>query len=304
MKKLLFIVSLAFSPVLAFSQYYWEVGGQLGVSNYLGEMGGEEETRKDFVADIKMNQTRWSGGGFVRYKAGQSISVKGGINYIRIQGADSLSQNPGRVGRNLSFRNDIFELTATAQYFFYEINDLGHTYRYRNDFRVYGFAGLTGFYHNPKTNFNGEWVALQPLRTEGQIEPYSKIGLGIPMGVGLYFTVEKRHRIGWELNWTKTFTDYLDDVSTTYAPIADPYVADIANRNDELTYSPSSDLPHPANYTEGSKRGDPTHKDNYMYTTVSYSYVLRGKSSFYRSRYSNHIFKGKKYKKRKKRAKF
>lgn len=300
MKKLFFILSLACAPSLAFSQYYWEIGGQVGASNYLGEMGGEEETRKDFVADLKFNQTRYAVGGFARYKAGQSISVKAGLNYIRIQGADSLSSNPGRVTRNLSFRNDIFELTATAQYFFYEINDLGRTYRYRNDFRIYGFAGITGFYHNPKTNFNGQWTALQPLKTEGQVEPYSKLGVGIPMGVGLYFTIEKRHRIGWELNWTKTFTDYLDDVSTTYAEHSDPVVADIANRTDELSNPPA----HPDNYIPGSKRGDPTHKDNYMYSTLSYSYVLRGKSSFYKSRYSSSVFKGKKYKKRKKRAKF
>lgn len=302
MKKLFFILSLAASPLFAFSQYYWELGGNLGAANYLGEMGGEEETRKDFVSDLKFNQTRFDIGAFARYKAGQSISIKGSLNYFRIAGADSLSSNPGRSSRNLSFRNDIIEASITGQYFFYEINDLGHTYRYRNDFRTYAFAGVSGFYHNPKTQYQGAWVPLQPLKTEGQFTPYSKFGVGIPMGVGLYFTIEKKYRIGWELSWTKTFTDYLDDVSTVYADPATltPEAAELANRTDELTHP----LANPANFEAGNKRGDPTHNDSYMYSSVSVSYVIRGKSNFYRSHYSSHIFHGKKYKKRKKRAKF
>lgn len=302
MKKVLFILSLALLPGFAFAQYRLDVGLHLGASNYLGEMGGEEETRQDFLSDLKFSQTKFAGGAFIRQKVGQSFSIKGGLNYIRIAGADSLSTNPGRAGRNLHFKNNIIELSAEAQYFFFEINDLGRTYRYRNDFRAYGFAGVAGFYHNPKSQYNGGWVALQPLKTEGQIVPYKRLGLSIPMGVGVYFTIEKRYRIGWEVGWRKTFTDYLDDVSTVYADPStlDPIAAEVANRTDELSNPPV----HPNNFEAGNKRGDPTHKDNYMYASITGSYVIRGKSSFYRSRYSNHIFKGKKYKKRKKRAKF
>ncbi len=57
------------------------------------------------------------------------------------------------------------------------------------------------------------------------------------------------------------------------------------------------------NYTPGSKRGDPSHNDSYMTTSIYYSYVLRGKSSFYKSKYGS-VFKRSKYKKRKIRAKF
>lgn len=298
MKRVLFILCLGIIPTFAFSQYMWDFGTQLGAANYLGEIGGEQETRKDFVADLKFSQTRFAGGGFARYRVAQTVSIKTGLTYLRISGADSLSTNPGRAGRNLHFRNDMFELSLEGQYFFYEINDLGGTYRYRNDFRAYGFAGVAGFYHNPKTQYNGAWIPLQPLSTEGI--PYKKLGMSIPMGVGVYFTIEKKYRLGWELGWRKTFTDYLDDVSTTYSGNVTGIAADVANRNDELAKSPTN----PDNYTPGNKRGDPTHKDAYMTSTISASYVLRGKSSFYRSKYSSHIFKGKKYKKRKKRAKF
>lgn len=304
MRKIIYLSLLIALPFFANAQYRWDFGGSLGASNYLGEMGGEENTRKDFIADLKFEKTRFAAGAFARNKINRNISVKGALNYCRISGDDALSTNPGRNGRNLSFRNDIFELAVEGQYFFYEINDLGHTYRYRNDFRIYGFLGVAGFFHNPKANLNGEWIALQPLKTEAV--DYSRLGFAIPSGIGLYFTIEKKYRIGWELGWRKTFTDYLDDVSTVYAdPSQIPTVTGVilANRTDPNLWQTSSEIPHPNNYKPGSKRGDPTHKDAYFFSMINGSYVIRGRSKFYRSKYS-HIFKGKKYKKRKIRAKF
>ena len=69
-------------------------------------------------------------------------------------------------------------------------------------------------------------------------------------------------------------------------------------------YDPNVDnIPKAENYLTGQKRGDPTHNDSYMFTTVSYSYAIRGKSNFGKARYGSY-FKGKKYKKRTIRAKF
>jgi len=305
MRKIFYLTLILLLPSLSFSQYRWDYGLALGAANYLGEMGGEEATRKDFIADLKFEKTKFAAGAFARCKVHRSISVKGGLNYCRIGGDDALSTNPGRRGRNLSFRNDIFELSVEGQYFFYEINDLGRTYRYKDNFRLYGFAGVSGFFSNPKAQYNGQWVALQPLMTEGV--SYSRVGIAIPSGLGMYFTINKKYRIGWEIGWRKTFTDYLDDVSTVYAdPSQIPTVMgiELANRTDQNSFvNGNTDVPHPNNYAPGSKRGDPTHKDSYMFTTVNASYVIRGRSSFYRSKYS-HIFKGNKYKKRKIRAKF
>jgi len=303
MKKLLFTLTIIAIPLLGMAQYNWDFGIHIGPSNYLGEMGGKHDTRKDFVADMKLNKTQFATGGFARYKFNSFLSAQVGVNWIRIEGADNASTNPGRVGRNLSFQNDIEELSLTAQLFFYEMPDLGHTYRYRNDFKMYAFGGVAGFHHDPKTYYQGTWTKLQPLETEGK--HYSTFQGGIPLGLGFLFTINKRHRIGWEFNWRITFTDYLDDVSGTYAKIDDPYVAAIANRHNELNGNVPADQHVPAanNYTPGSKRGDPTHNDTYMSTTLYYSYVLRGKSTLYKSKYGS-IFKKNKSKKRKIRAKF
>lgn len=309
MRKVLFFIIISCTlPVIGFSQYNWDFGAHVGASNYLGEMGGKAGTRRNFISDIKLSKTQFAVGGFARYKFTPLISAKVGLNWNRISGADKASTNPGRVGRNLSFRNDLIDLELQAQVFFYEIPDLGHTYRYRNDFKMYAFAGVAGVYNNPKTLYNGKWVALRPLQTEGK--KYKPVALAIPLGIGLLFTLNKRHRIGWEFNWRTTFTDYLDDVSTVYADPATLTSAEaqaLANRRDEL--GDMEGIPASNNYGydyakgEGMKRGDPSHNDSYLTTSVYYSYVLRGKSSFYKSKYGS-IFKHKKYKKRKIRAKF
>lgn len=304
MKKiflLLFVTIITFS---AKAQWLWDYGINVGVSNYLGDIGGKEKTRRDFVADMKLAKTRWNVGGFARYKVHQKVSLKLGAEYLRIEGDDKLSTNPARNARNLNFRNDMVTLELTGQVFFYEDNDLGNTYRYKNGFRAYFFAGVGGYYSNPKANKNGEWVKLRPLHTEGKT--YSPVGFSIPAGVGFYFTIHKKHRIGYELNYRTTFTDYLDDISGNYPD--DPNMSgdpSLSLRTPELGVPITKDNAGLYNsHTWGQKRGDKSHKDAFMTMSLSYSYVLRGKSSFYRGRYGHFFSHKKRGKVRKIRAKF
>jgi hypothetical protein len=247
-------------------------------------------------------QTRLTAGMFSRYKLKHTVYVKSSLCWNRISGADYLSSNPGRKGRNLSFRNDIFEASVAGQYVFYEINNLGKIYRNHNNLKVYVLAGAAVFYHNPKTHYNGEWVALQPLRTEGQgknaLKPYGRIQGAVPAGAGFFYTHKKKYRIGWEINWRTTFTDYLDDVSTTYphpSALSSPLAAALSNRNDELDYSSDASLPPSENYSAGSKRGDPRHNDSYLSASIHASYVIRGKSIYIKEKLKNPYFKKKKY---------
>ncbi|MGZ3932923.1 MAG: DUF6089 family protein, partial [Bacteroidia bacterium] len=280
-------------------------GFAAGVSNYLGDIGGLEKPRRDFVADLRLAKTRWNFGGFVRYKWRPKISLKLALDYLRIEGDDKLSTNPGRMYRNLNFRNDMFDLALTGEFFFYTNPDLGNTYRYKNSFRAYIFGGVGGFYSNPKADYNGEWIKLRPLQTEGVA--YKPIGINIPVGVGFYFTFNKKHRIGYEFNWRTTFTDYLDDISGNYPSKApsDPTAAALSLRTPELGSQAAKDNPG-AYYSHGwgQKRGDKTHNDSYITMSLSYSYVIRGKSSFYRNRYGGFFGKKGKSKSRKIRAKF
>ncbi|HTL80542.1 MAG TPA: DUF6089 family protein [Bacteroidia bacterium] len=322
MRKLLLFALLIAAPVMVNAQYYWDYGGGIGAANYLGDIGGKELTRRDFVPDMKLQETRLTASAFARYKLSQMFSLKGSLVYSNIRGYDSLTTNPPRHYRNLSFSNNIWEVNAQCQWFFYEVNDLGHTYRYKDNFRAYVGLGLGGALHNPKAQLSigpGQpWTKLRPLMTENH--KYSKVTFVIPASAGFYFTINKHQRIGWEFCWRTTFTDYLDDVSTIYADPStlQPAALPFADRTDHVaanTWGANNNSPGFGNnfgygtYTDTdgnihfNKRGDPTHNDSYMTTTVEYSYVFRGKSSLYRSHYSS-MFKGKKYKHRKVRAKF
>lgn len=302
MKLKLLTLSILISTALS-AQYKWDFGPSLGASNYLGEMGGKEKTRRNFVSDMKMAETRLDLGGFARYKIDRRFSVKAELSYLRIKGDDALSSNTGRHARNLNFRNDIFELAVTPQITYYENNDLGSSYKFRLGFKAYAFVGVGVFHHNPKAYYKGDWIPLQPLHTEGV--NYSLWQFNVPVGTGFYFTMKKKHRIGFEYNWRICFTDYLDDVSTKYidpSKLGSAQAIALANRTGELGNSIPGDVK--GFFKPGAKRGDPSHKDTYMTMCLNYSYVIRGKSNFYRSRYGSFFFKKTRRKVRKIRAKF
>ncbi len=286
------------------SQYAWDFGIHLGGSNYLGEMGGKDQPRRDFVWDMKLGQTRWAVGGFARRRLNRLISLNAGLMYLRIQGADVLTEYRPRRGRNLNFRNDMFELYLRPEITLYQDNDLGGRGRYRTDFRLFGYAGIGVYYHNPQGQLNNEgtFIDLRPLNTE--LTDYSQIGLTVPVGIGFHFTKQRRHRFGFDFGWRTTFTDYLDDVSSTYADPAllpSDLAVQMANQHG-YAYAQEPTLPHPRNYEAGAIRGDPTNNDSYLTMTLTYSYVLRGQSNFYRQRYN--WIRGSKRVGRKSRAKF
>src|SRR5262245_32126654 len=124
LKILLASASLLIS-VNSFAQYRFDVGAIVGWSNYLGEIGGKAMDRRRFIFDLHLPKSRTALGGFVRYKINYNFSARLNVTWGRISGADNLSENPGRVGRNLSFRNDIIEAALLGEYNFFAQNDIG-----------------------------------------------------------------------------------------------------------------------------------------------------------------------------------
>lgn len=283
------------------AQYNKDFGFKLGLSNYLGDIGGDELSRRGFVMDMKLRETNLVGGVYGRYKINGTFAVNASLNIGKISGEDQSSANIGRNTRNLRFKNNVKELSVKGEVYIFELNDVGSKGRYWLDMKTYGHAGLTVFHHNPKGRIDGtaEWHKLQPLQTEGVA--YSNWGFGIPMGVGLYFTYKRKHRIGWDMTYTTTFTDYLDDISGVYADpasLGSDLARDLANQSNLTDATPGL----LANFAPGEKRGDPTHNDGYLFTTFSYGYVIRGKSNFYTQNYG--WLSGRKKTVRKVRAKF
>jgi hypothetical protein len=324
MKKIILFLAVVSLPKLGFSQFKWDFGGSLGVSNYLGDIGGKEKPRRDFIYDMNLTQTRLAAGGFARYKLTPVISVKGSLNYIRIQGNDALSPNPERFSRNLSFRNNMFELSTVAEYYFYKSSDMSgrpglRGSKKRVDFRTYVFAGIGALYSNPQADYKGSWVNLREYETENVT--YGPITAVIPVGLGFTYTINRHYRFGFEFGFRQTFTDYLDDISSNYAsevfegetvPVGSAYASDranLSNRNVELSGTETKIAPANYGWTKEfngdklNKRGDNTRNDNYLTAAVSFSYVIKGKNKFYKQKYKS-LSQRRKVVKRKTRAKF
>jgi hypothetical protein len=86
----------------------------------------------------------------------------------------------------------------------------------------YVLAGVGYFSFNPQTKLGNNYIDLQPLRTEGQgfaetgRKEYSLSQLNIPIGAGVKYELSPLVNLRAELLYRKTFTDYIDDLSTTY----------------------------------------------------------------------------------------
>jgi hypothetical protein len=107
------------------------------------------------------------------------------------------------------------------------------------------------------------------LKTEGQASPYGKATFIMPLGFGMRIGLTKDIRLGFEATCFKTFTDYMDDVSTFYPEIGvltDPAAAYLSNPSN----SPELFLP-------GSRRGDLNQKDAYYRLSASLIFNLKSR---------------------------
>lgn len=324
MKKVFTIIALLALSLASQAQYRWEYGGGLGAANYLGEIGGKEGPGRDFIADLHLGSTRYNFAGYARYKINKYFSAKGGLYFLNVTGADKFSQNPERVGRNLSFSTNIIEASVQGEFNFYSQSRISggvglvRGKKKRTDFRSYIFAGIGACYFNPTTTINGTRYNLRDYKTEGVA--YSPITYVIPTGIGMAYTIDRKYRISLDLGYRFTGTDFIDDASNKYvdksnAPLIEQQIANpnmlfyANNPNAKPTTSNGVDLPIPKNYgydidrNVGTIRGDPNDRDGYFVVAATFGMVIKGKNKYYKSKYKN-IASRRKVVKKKTRAKF
>jgi len=275
MKKIIALLTITiFFQINIFSQYT-EAGIFAGVSNYHGDLTDRFVETSDYALAF---------GAFGRYNFTGHLAVKAHFYKGRLQGSDANSHiTKGHRERNLSFRSDIYELGVQFEYNFVDYN-----LALRDHITTpYIFAGVSGFSFNPQAELNGAWVDLQPLGTEGQglpgnAQPYQLFGIGIPVGMGVKFSLSNNVNLGLELGVRKTFTDYIDDVSTLY-----PDLQLLGEENGETAMTLSYRTPeYDENLTidpTGMERGDATNKDWYFFGGLTVS-VNIGQVKDYRLR--------------------
>ncbi|MEJ0054583.1 MAG: DUF6089 family protein [Bacteroidota bacterium] len=248
---------------------YNSIGVSLVAMNYYGDLSplpGKISTDISFTKPgIAISYTR---------RMGPRFSMQGQFLFGTLKGADvesakqsDASNGVFRYARNLSFRNQIKELSLVAVFDLFENQE---TYMTRVKWTPYIYLGVAGFLHNPQaiapaTDLQGnalaeagKWVALRPLGTEGQystlaptdvnygIKPYSLLQAAIPFGIGARFRLNEVLDLSADIGFRYTFTDYLDDVSANYVDLTklnSPLAQAMSYRTNELPGKPSNPTP-------------------------------------------------------------
>lgn len=270
-----------------------EFGITLGASNYMG----------DLSKLVAIEETHPMGGLICRFNYSDFITLRGTAAYSILSGDDkNYSDDAFRSRRNLSFRSPLVEFSGTIEY---NIFGFGETMR-ETPGSPFLFAGIGVFKYNPKALFeyhpepdlanditgntpvhhsdlavfDGQWIELQPLGTEGQEttkfndrKRYALTQVCIPLGVGYKKQFDEFWAFGVEFGLRKTFTDYLDDVSKDYV---DEQIVEGNNGRLAAALRDRSAEEGYVKFDNGMSRGTSTASDWYMFLNFTLTRKIVG----------------------------
>lgn len=187
-----------------------EVGPHGGVSYYIGDINPQKHFA---MADLQF-------GGLVRFNYDQRWTFRFDYSHAKVKASDE--KIGWRPERGLNFVANINDFSLVAEFNFVEY----YTGNPKRNISPYIFGGISVFQYTPYANVDGELVNLREQATEGPAHDStlfqkmfgksSPIGVSIPFGVGVKFSLSRHMAATVEWRLQKTFTDYLDDVKGTY----------------------------------------------------------------------------------------
>jgi hypothetical protein len=267
LRKFQFFLIIAVSLPFCLSGQSKEIGLFLGTATYKGEISKSLFNPKFLKPAI---------GILYRKNFNNHWAFRLGLTYGSMIADDARSNDDYQKRRNLSFRSRTWD-----GHLMFEFNFL--PYQVANPqtrFSPFVFGGLSVFKFNPQAELEGSWYDLQPLGTEGQgtetysdRDPYGLVQVALNFGGGFKFKLARRWGMTIEAGPRRLYTDYFDDVSTTYA---DPDV--IAAENGEIAATLADrSIDGQAQNNTNRQRGNASDKDWYMFTGVTVNYTLSTK---------------------------
>jgi len=274
MKKLLFGGVLFFLACMQVSAQEeaivqeGEYGFSAGASQYFGDLN----------PNPRFNTPNVALGAFFRKQFGNYVALRLAGHYAFLGYSDKYNtDNAYMLRRNLSFNTNIWELTLQGDFNFFKFVP-GSLYDRFTPYVTFG-AGI--FNYDPYTYYQGQKVYLRPLGTEGQgsaaypnRKPYGSMAVCFPIGVGVKYNLNRNMNLGFEVVYRFTTTDYIDDVSTTYAPDAQPHF--LPDGSPTLWYAlqdRSYETGTPIGI-KGRQRGYSNQKDSYLLAEATISFNL------------------------------
>ncbi len=264
MRTSLAILCLAFTSLTAArAQEGFELGGFVGAGHYFGDLN----------TDFSLNDPGITAGIMGRYNFSNRWSVRLGGAYSRVSASDADSRNIYERARNLDFRSRVFDGALGLEFNFLQY-DHGSRDRF---YTPYIFGGLLVSNFQPQAKLNDSYVNLRDFGTEGQFpgDEYYTTSLGIDYGIGLKLDLSFEWSLNFEINARQLFSDYLDDVSTTYPDRED--LVDLRGEDAAFLSDPSI-LIEGVNDRKlgetGRQRGDPSSNDQYATIKIGLFYYF------------------------------
>lgn len=249
--RFLLIVSCLFVFMQANAQFddpqTIEVGPHVGVSYYMGDLNPM----------IPFMQAQLQYGGVVRFNYNNRWTFRFDYSRATVKASDEVVG--WRPDRGLNFTTLINDFSLVAEFNFLEY----YTGNPKKNVSPYIFGGISVFQYTPYAEYGGSVVSLSNYATESvpsDAKWYDKlfgrtmpVGVSLPFGMGVKFSLSKHMAATIEWRMQKTFTDYLDDVATVYPEQHATFVAE-----DGETY----DLSDPTgNFHSGQQRGNAAFND-------------------------------------------
>lgn len=268
-KKLLPAIVGCLLSVASFAQseayvHQGEFGITAGAAHYFGDIN----TRAGF------NRPKPALGLFFRKQFGNYIGARISGHYAQLGYSDRYSKNEYQRTRNLSFNTNIWEVALQGDFNFFKF--IPNDERYF--FTPYLTLGVGAFSYDPYAYINDKKEFLRPLGTEGQTigyngrKPYGTVALCVPFGAGIKYNLTEKINISFEIAHRYTFTDYLDDVSTTFVGV-DKFPATGNGPTAALLQDRSYEIdPNNVIGVEGRQRGWSKQKDQYIIVELGVSF--------------------------------
>jgi len=189
MRTPLFVLFALLVCQTTLSQIY-EIGGFLGGSNYIGDIG-----KTDYIAPNEMAY-----GFLFRWNRSARHSWRISYTQSKITANDAEATAPSRVQRGFSFENDIKEISAGLEFDFFDFD----LHDYKPKFTPYVYTGLS-------------YLSYNGLFFVGNDPKYDTThgALAIPMTVGVKARFFDNIVFGFESGARYAFQDDLDGSNPT-----------------------------------------------------------------------------------------
>ncbi len=185
MKTILTTICALFISGLGFTQIY-EIGGFLGGSNFIGDVGSSK-----FI-----NPSKLALGGVFKWNRSPRHSYRASLIHTTLFAEDRLSDDPKRIQRDYYFKAKVLEASIGLEFNFFDFDLHSGTFLAT----PYIHTGISMAYH-PNFYFNNNKLVDEKTRS---------YAFGIPITLGFKATITESIIIAIEVGARYTFSDEMD----------------------------------------------------------------------------------------------